>query len=210
MKGAIPKQYLDLDGVPVLARTLMAFQDHPLIQEIVVTVPEGDEEFCKLKIVDPFRIAKVSAIVAGGRTRQDSVRNGLERMTHTEMVAIHDGVRPLVSGDVISRTIEAALSSGAAVACAPVRETLKRQTGSLLETLPAAGLWLAHTPQTFRTSLILEAHRKALEDGFEGTDDAVLVERLGHPVTIVEDSENNLKITTPEDLARAALLLGAR
>ena len=210
MKGAIPKQYLDLDGVPVLARTLMAFQDHPLIQEIVVTVPEGDEEFCKLKIVDPFRIAKVSAIVAGGRTRQDSVRNGLERMTHTEMVAIHDGVRPLVSGDVISRTIEAALSSCAAVACAPVRETLKRQTGSLLETLPAAGLWLAHTPQTFRTSLILEAHRKALEDGFEGTDDAVLVERLGHPVTIVEDSENNLKITTPEDLARAALLLGAR
>ena len=210
MKGAIPKQYLDLDGVPVLARTLMAFQDHPLIQEIVVTVPEGDEEFCKLKIVDPFRIAKVSAIVAGGRTRQDSVRNGLERMTHTEMVAIHDGVRPLVSGDVISRTIEAALSSGAAVACAPVRETLKRQTGSLLETLPAAGLWLAHTPQTFRTSLILEAHRKAHEDGFEGTDDAVLVERLGHPVTIVEDSENNLKITTPEDLARAALLLGAR
>ena len=208
MKGTLPKQYLALQGIPILARTLRAFQDHPLIQEIVVTVPEGDEEFCKLKIVDTFRMEKVSAIVAGGRTRQDSVRNGLQRLTHTGIVAIHDGVRPLVSGDVIAGTIEAARTSGAAVACAPVRETLKRQTGQSLETLPAAGIWLAHTPQTFLTPLILEAHRKALDDGFEGTDDAVLVERLGYPVTIVEDSENNLKITTPEDLARASLLLG--
>src|SRR5271157_4139857 len=97
MKGTISKQYLELQGIPILARTLMAFQDHPLIQEIVVTVPDGDEEFCKLKIVDQFRMEKVSAIVAGGQTRQDSVRNGLQRLTHTGIVAIHDGVRPLVS-----------------------------------------------------------------------------------------------------------------
>ncbi len=209
MRGTIPKQYLELKGIPILARTLMAFQDHPLIEEIVVTVPEGDEEFCRLRVINPFRIEKVHAIVAGGATRQGSVRNGLQRLTHTEIVAIHDGVRPFVSADVVARTIEAARASGAAVACVPVRETLKRRVGSSLETIPGAVLWLAHTPQTFQTSLILEAHRKALEEGFEGSDDAVLVERLGYPVTVIEDSEDNLKITTPEDLARAKLLLGA-
>jgi 2-C-methyl-D-erythritol 4-phosphate cytidylyltransferase len=209
MGSAIAKQYLDLKGVPILARTLLAFQQHPLVHEIVVTVPAGHEEFCKLTAVDPFRIEKVSAIVAGGTTRQESVRNGLQRLTHTEIVAIHDGVRPLVSADVITGTIEAARASGAAVACVPIRETLKKQVGTLLETVSRAGLWIAHTPQTFRTPLIVQAHRRALEDNFEGSDDAVLVERLGYPVTIIQDAEDNLKITTPEDLTRAGLLLGA-
>jgi len=207
MGGAIPKQYLDLNGVPVLVRALQAFQRHPFISAIVLTVPPGDEEYCRTRMVAPHDIDKVIHVVGGGSTRQESVYNGLIVLEEMEIVAIHDAARPLVSAKTISATIEAARSSGAALACVPVRETVKRKSGAFLETVSRADLWLAHTPQTFRTELILEAHRLARESGFDGTDDSALVERLGHPVTIVPDSENNLKITTPEDLNRAGMLL---
>ena len=111
---------------------------------------------------------------------------------------------------VITATIRAAESTGAALACVPIRDTVKKRTLAHLETIPRADLWLAHTPQTFRTSLILEAHRKAIEDRFIGTDDAMLVERLGLPVEVVEDSEDNIKITTVEDLELAGMLLERR
>jgi 2-C-methyl-D-erythritol 4-phosphate cytidylyltransferase len=201
------KQYLDLGGMPLLARTLAVFQNHPLIAWIVLTVPAGDEELCRSRVVLPFGLDKVKEIIAGGSTRQASVYNGLKKVASAQLVAIHDGVRPLVSPEVITRTIAAAQASGAAVACAPVRDTVKKRAGSYLETLPRSDLWLAHTPQTFKTGLILEAHKKAVEDGFVGTDDSILVERLGHPVSIVVDSEDNLKITTLDDLERARLLL---
>lgn len=207
MGNTIPKQYLDLCGIPILARTLIVFENHPLIERIVVTVPRGDEEFCKAAIVELFGLKKVAQIVSGGPTRQASVYNGLCKLRETALIAIHDGVRPLVSHKTIARTLEAARESGAAVACAPVRDTVKKRADGFLQTIPRSDLWLAHTPQTFKTSLILQAHEKAAEEGFEATDDSVLVERMGHPVTVVEDSEDNLKITTPADLARARLLL---
>lgn len=210
MGSRIPKQYLALNGVPILARTLMAFEKHPLVDRIVVTVPPGDEELCELQVLKPFDFKKVIEVVAGGQTRQASVYNGLIRLEDTDIVAIHDGVRPLVSADVIAATIRAAESMGAALACVPIQDTVKKRTGEFLETIPRADLWLAHTPQTFRTSLILQAHRKALADGFMGTDDAMLVERLGLPVEVVEDSEDNLKITTAEDLELAGMLLERR
>jgi len=205
-----PKQYLELGGMPLLARTLLAFENHPMVDLIVLTVPPGDEDLCRCRILIPFRLQKVSEIVTGGPTRQASVYNGLARLQETGMVAIHDGVRPLVTPDVIAETFKAALASGAAVACVPVRDTIKKKLGTHVETIPRSDLWLAHTPQTFRADLILKAHEKAIEDGFLGTDDAALVERLGYPVTIVEDSADNIKITTPEDMALAAMLLERR
>lgn len=203
----VPKQYLDLCGVPVLVRTLRAFQEHPLVDRLVLTVPAGDEQFCRTRIVEPYGIDKILAIVAGGRTRQESVFNGLRELEETDIVAIHDGVRPLVSHDTITRTIEAARISGAALACAAVKETVKKQVGPYLKTIPRTDLWMAHTPQAFRTPLIIEAHRTAREQHFEATDDSMLVERLGHPVAVVADSEDNLKITTPHDFARAVIML---
>jgi 2-C-methyl-D-erythritol 4-phosphate cytidylyltransferase len=135
------------------------------------------------------------------------VYNGLLRLEDTDIVAIHDGVRPLVTSAVVAETVKVARLSGAALACVAVRDTVKRMTRRTLETVSRSDLWLAHTPQTFRTSVILDAHRKALSDGFEGTDDASLVERLNHPVAVVQDSEINIKITTPEDLQLARALL---
>lgn len=210
MGGPIPKQYLLLNGVPILARTLMAFEKHPLIDRIVVTVPAGDEERCDSEVLKPFDFKKVVAVVSGGETRQASVYNGLMRLEDTDIVAIHDGVRPLVSAEVITATIRAAESTGAALACVPISDTVKKRTGEFLETIPRSDLWLAHTPQTFRTSLILEAHRKALADGFVGTDDAMLLERMGHAVEVVEDSRDNIKITAAEDLEMAGMLLDRR
>ena len=203
-----PKQFLDLAGAPLVVWTLLAFQRHPLIDLIVLTAPPGTEELCRSQIVAPYNLSKVKGIVPGGETRQQSVLNGLETLEHTEIVAIHDGARPLVSSEVIAGSIEAAKVVGAALACAPVRDTVKKRKGLHLSTVSRSDLWLAHTPQTFRTELILEAHRRAKTDGYEATDDASLVERLGAPVEIIEDSTYNIKITTPEDLRLAELLMG--
>jgi 2-C-methyl-D-erythritol 4-phosphate cytidylyltransferase len=207
MGSPTAKQYLELHGIPILARTAILFQNHPLVQGIVLTVPRDDEEFVATEVVERFALDKVIRVVTGGSTRQASVYNGLCAAGRSDVVAIHDGVRPFVTAEVIAGTIEAAERCGAALACAPVRDTVKRRTGSRVETIPRSSLWLAHTPQAFRTRLILEAHRKAIEDGFKGTDDSVLVERLGEPVEIVEDSETNFKITTAADLERARALL---
>lgn len=210
MGTEIPKQYLDLNGLPVLVRTLLAFETHPFIDRIVLTIPPGDEALCRSRLITPFRLGKVSAIVEGGATRQSSVLNGLEESSDSEVVTIHDGVRPLVSHETITATIKAARTSGAAVACVPVLDTVKKKCGSHLETVPRTDLWLAHTPQAFRTALILEAHRKAAREGIDGTDDCSLVEMMGHPIVVVEDSRENMKITTPEDLDLAQLLLKRR
>lgn len=210
MASDLPKQYLDLEGAPILARTLMVFESHPLIGRIIVIVPPGDEEYCLARIVAPFELKKVGVVVAGGRTRQQSVFNGLRKIGGEELVAIHDGVRPLISAAVITETIRSAKTVGAAVACVAVKDTVKRKNGPYLETVSRSDLWLAHTPQTFRASIIVEAHERALADGFEGTDDAALVERLGHPVAVVEDTEDNIKITTRADLERAAATVRRR
>jgi 2-C-methyl-D-erythritol 4-phosphate cytidylyltransferase len=208
MGSSIPKQYLDLHGIPILARTIMVFVGHPLIDRIVVTVPPGDEDFCRQNVIALLKADKHVEIVSGGATRQRSVFNGLQRLGGSDVVAIHDGVRPLVTQDVVTRTIIAAQECGAALAAVRIQETVKRKTDRLLETIPRADLWLAHTPQTFRTALIVEAHTRAVSEGFEGTDDAALVERMGHSVELVEDSEDNIKITTARDLDLARILLG--
>jgi 2-C-methyl-D-erythritol 4-phosphate cytidylyltransferase len=208
MGAALPTQYLNLAGLPVLTRTLMAFVNHALVDRIVVTVPQGWEDYCRVHVIEGREIRKPVTVVAGGPTRQASVFNGLKALQGSKLVAIHDGVRPLITPEVITRAFQAAATYGAAIAATRVKDTVKRQVGEWLETVQRADLWLAHTPQTFRYDLILDAHERALADGFEGTDDASLVERLGLPVALVEDSEDNIKITTPEDLRRAEMILG--
>lgn len=210
MGSDIPKQYLQLNGIPILARTLAVFQSHPDIDFIVLTTPIGQVQYCSSEIVARYNLTKVRNVVQGGDSRQESVLNGLRLAQDSDFVVIHDAVRPLVEASVISGSIEKAKLSGAAVAAYPVSDTVKKGNGFIVDTVPRDNLWLAHTPQTFRTSLIIDAHEKAKADGYTGTDDASLVERLGLRIAIVTDSNYNIKITSPQDMIVAERLINLR
>ncbi|MGH7396229.1 MAG: IspD/TarI family cytidylyltransferase, partial [Candidatus Rokuibacteriota bacterium] len=149
-------------------------------------------------------VPKILAVVEGGADRQESVWRALQRIPESaERVVVHDAVRPFVTGPLVERVLAAA-AAGAATCGIPVRETVKRvKDGAIEATIPRPGLWLTQTPQAFTRALLWEAHEKARRDGFAGTDDAVLVERLGTTVTMVHGLGQNLKITTPEDLRTA-------
>jgi len=206
MNSDINKQYINICGVPVLARSIGVFQECKLINEIIVVVNKDDIIFCKKNIIDTYEFTKVTQIVAGGDSRQKSVLNGLNAVNKdTEIVLIHDGARPFVKQEIIIDSITSAMNFGAACVAVPVKDTIKRSVGKdgqdfITETIPRETLWLVQTPQAFRYSLIREAHIKAYEEGFEGTDDSILVERLGVPVKIVMGRYDNIKITTWEDL----------
>jgi 2-C-methyl-D-erythritol 4-phosphate cytidylyltransferase len=202
-----PKQYIPLKGMAMLTRSLMAFSNHEMVDEIVLTVPRGDEEICA-GFFPPQGPTKVPIrIVTGGETRQESVWNGLQYLKNSDLVAIHDAARPLVSGRIIRETFVAAQMEGAAIAAVRVRDTVKRTRGEIIETVPRDDLWLAHTPQTFKTPIIMEAHQRALESGLKATDDASLVEDMKLPVRLVPDEERNIKITAAGDLYMAELFL---
>jgi 2-C-methyl-D-erythritol 4-phosphate cytidylyltransferase len=210
--GGVSKQYLLLGDRPILAHTLALFERHPLVKRIVMTVPADDLDFCRKAIVERYGFAKVSALVAGGTERQDSVRNGLEACSAAaeDIVLIHDGVRPFVTAETITAAVAAAQECGACVVGVPVKDTVKQVVGDLIVATPERkSLWLAQTPQAFRYALIRAAHRAAVADGFTGTDDAGLVERLGRPVAMVAGNYRNIKITTPEDLLIAGAFLAA-
>jgi len=174
-------------------------------------VPPGDEEYCQSRVVEPYRLSKVSRVVAGGETRQASVACGLER-TSASMVVIHDAARPFVTPDLIRRVVEAAAVSGAAIAAVPITDTMKRrgQDPALLDTVDREGLWAAQTPQAFLRSVLVDALTRANAEGFVATDDAGLVERLGLPVAIVQGHPMNVKITTVEDFHIAQGLASAQ
>jgi 2-C-methyl-D-erythritol 4-phosphate cytidylyltransferase len=167
-------------------------------------------DYCLKEIVEKYRFQKVSKIVPGGKWRQESVKNGIDALPKdTDIVAIHDGVRPLVTQAMIEDSIHAAVRYGAVVLAIPVKETVKMANpdGTILKTLDREFLWQIQTPQTFQINVIREAHYRATEDGFVGTDDASLVERMGVKVHILQGSHTNIKITTPEDLVLAHLFL---
>ncbi len=212
MGGGTPKQFLLLGGVPILARTIAAF--HPLreIREIVLVVPAGCIPRARA-LVRRAGFTKVADVVEGGKNRQASVFNGLERCSsRTGVVLVHDAVRPLVGRRTIMSVIRAAGRYGAAVAGLPVKETIKTESGGrrgfYSRTLRREELWAVQTPQGFLFPLLREAHRRARSSGFLGTDDATLVERMGTPVRIVRGTEMNIKITTPYDRKLAEFLLG--
>lgn len=209
MVGDLPKQYLDLAGMPVLARSIKAFEDHPLVDEICVVVRKEDCSFCQEQMVQPFAFQKVCKIVAGGIERQDSVHLGLKSLSpDVGYVLIHDGARPLIETDTITRLIEQVKRDGACAAGVPVKDTIKiTRDEKIINTPDRRELFAIQTPQAFRLDLLLTAFDQAREDGYIGTDETVLLERLGKPVTLVKGSYRNLKITTREDMIMAAALL---
>jgi 2-C-methyl-D-erythritol 4-phosphate cytidylyltransferase/2-C-methyl-D-erythritol 2,4-cyclodiphosphate synthase len=207
--AGMPKGLVPVAGVPMLARAARALEASPLIEHIVAVVAPGTEALAA-ESLDRAGCERVRAVIPGGETRQASVMAGLAALGEPELVVIHDAARPLVTVDVIAAVIRAAADAGAASAGVPVRETVKRvASGAVAETVDRDVLWLARTPQAFHTALLREAHTRAAADGFTGADDAVLVERLGRTVRIVEDSPANLKITVPQDLQVAEALLRA-
>ena len=207
MGASINKQYLLLAGRPILAHTLQAFEEAPFVDDIYPIVPADEIDFCREQVVERYGFTKVRAIVAGGKERQHSVLNGLRFLdgaAEDDVVLIHDGVRPLVPADLLRRSIDVAREYEGALAAVPVKDTVKVVTEGLVTgTPPRESLWLAQTPQAFRYGVIRSAHEIAEAEGFLGTDDASLVERLGDRVHVVIGDYRNIKITTPDDLVLA-------
>ena len=207
-----PKCFLELAGKPVFLWGLEAFAQVPAVKWAALVVPEGFEEIASQATV-PLQQKMKIVVAVGGRERPDSVMAGLDAVARwdPDVVAIHDGARPLVTPELIARSITAARQVDAAIAAAPSTDTLKRiEGGRIVETLDRKEIWRAQTPQVFKTELIIEAYRRAQEDGFEATDDAALVERMGIRPAVVESDWQNLKITVPADMIVAEALLRSR
>jgi 2-C-methyl-D-erythritol 4-phosphate cytidylyltransferase len=199
-----PKQFLALAGGSILAATVVHFARHPAIGAIVVAAPAAHLNRCRLALRS-VGSGRAITVVPGGQTRQESVWLALQQApSDADLVIVHDGVRPFITRGLIDAVVGAARRTGAAICALPVSETVKRVRGDEVETtIDRTGLWTVQTPQAFRAALLREAHEKARRDGVAGTDDAALVERLGHPVKVVPGLAENLKITTPDDLRRA-------
>lgn len=210
MNRSTPKQYLLLQGRPVLCHTVMAFSRCPEVDTIVLVVPEKDISYCRERLLSGLHIGKPVTVIAGGKRRQNSVYNGILSIDGTDgIVVIHDGVRPLIRPETISRCISEAKSSGACILGVPLQDTLKMVGHDSLvrRTVDRERLWAAQTPQAFRYQLIRDAHEAAAKAGFETTDDAALLERMDIPVTVLMGTRENLKITTNEDLLLAGAIL---
>ena len=192
MGGGLPKQYRDIQGKPMLAHAVMAFWDSPYIDNVLLVVSKDYDERILEFLPDQ------TILLSGGQERQDSIYNGLRALPpETDYVLVHDGARPFVSVELIERVIKATLASGAAVPCIKPKDTVRTRE----ETLSRDSLYLVQTPQGFSVELLLKAYEEAFERGYYGTDEASLVERIGHPVTIIDGEEKNIKITTEEDMA---------
>lgn len=203
------KMYATLLGRPLLAWTFAAFQRCADVDAVVVVAqPDGIDRIRRLAA--EWRFTKAVAFVAGRATRQDSVRAGLDATEGAAVVAVHDGARPLVTTELISRGIALARKTGAAICAVPSRDTVKEVEGDppVVRSTPGRdSAWLAQTPQVFDRALLVEAHARAEA---VATDDAALVEALGHTVSVYEGLAANLKVTTPEDILIAETLLRAR
>ncbi|MFC1953931.1 2-C-methyl-D-erythritol 4-phosphate cytidylyltransferase [Chloroflexota bacterium] len=201
--GDTDKLFALLGGKPVLARVLDVFQRCDSIDQIITVLSKQNLEQGRRLIVE-HGWSKVTDVCPGGRRRQDSVVNGLSRLNDCSWVVIHDGARPLVTVDLIDRGLEAATETGAAIAAVPVTDTIKVAGDDefVQGTPPRHNLWAVQTPQVFRFDIIAEAYRQAK---YDVTDDARLVEQLGHRVKLYIGSYDNIKVTTPEDLALAEI-----
>lgn len=212
---ALPKQFLDLAGQPVLVHVVRAFEEVAEVGCIVLVVA-ADYRNRVASLIDSYHLAVGDVnirVVDGGRRRQDSVAAGLAALDgDTDLVLVHDGARPLVSARLIRATMAGALRNGAAIAAIPVKDTLKAVADHRLidGTIDRQGLWQAQTPQAVKFSILREAVRSAAEKQLEVTDEASLLEALGYPVTVVEGEETNIKITRPEDLRLAEAILMQR
>lgn len=210
MGTAEPKQYLPLAGKPILIHALELFESMPEIGEVVLVAGPDDAARCE-SLCAEYGLSKVQRIVAGGAERQQSVRRGLEAASG-EWVLVHDAVRPLVTPDAVRRCMALARDTGAAVLAVPVKDTIKivNEAGIITATPDRRMLRAVQTPQAFRRAMLLDCHERAEREQFAATDDAMIVERCGHPVASAEGEYTNIKITTPDDLTAAEWLLRER
>lgn len=215
MGSKTKKQYLCLDGIPILTRTIMVFDQCEQLHEIVLVVPQEEMAYCKKHIIGPFGFTKKIHLVEGGKERQDSVLNGLKKvrdrmnLEKETIVMIHDGVRPFVDQCTIEDCIHNAIEYGACIPAVKITDTVKQvfEDLSIQKTLNRENLYKAQTPQSFKMDLIWRAFEYAMTTSFSGTDDASLVEHAGQKVFAIKGSKLNIKITTPEDLALGKYLL---
>jgi 2-C-methyl-D-erythritol 4-phosphate cytidylyltransferase len=212
MGRGLSKQYLSLGGMPLLVHTLNVFEKCPLVDALLVVVPPPDVETVRTEMLPRWNLKKLAGVIPGGEERQDSVRAGIEALDRdADIVIVHDAVRPFITVGLIENCIRAAAEEGAATVGVPVKDTVKEvgADGRVVRTCDRNLLWLTQTPQAFRRDIIENAHRAALRDGYRGTDDTSLVERLGIAVRMIRGDYGNIKITTPEDLVIAEALLAA-
>ena len=213
MGSDIPKQYMKIDGKPMLYYSVMAFEKSPMIDEIVVVVAPGEELRCYDEVIDRYHFRKVSSVTVGGDERYQSVYNGLMAVDPSCVyVFIHDGARPCVTRDIITRAYEEVQAYDACVVGMPVKDTIRRvrrNDDCVSEVLDRSEIWMMQTPQVFAYRLIAEAYEGYIASGAsDATDDAMVLERMtAQQVRIVEGSYRNIKVTTPEDLSVAGVLL---
>jgi 2-C-methyl-D-erythritol 4-phosphate cytidylyltransferase len=213
MGGSVPKQFLALGGQPLILHSLRVFQASSVIEEVILAVPLNEMDYCLKEIVAKHRFTKVTKVVPGGHERQDSVRHALEAVhDDVDVVLVHDAVRPFLTEHMVDEVVKAARAKGAAIIALPMKDTVK-QVGAdhvIERTVDRQSLWLAQTPQAFRRDWLLAAHRKAHAEGIRATDDAYLIEWAGHPVSVVEGSGENIKVTRPEDMVIGEAILASR
>lgn len=204
------KLLLELNGIPVLIHTIRVFEADENCKGIILAInPQDEGEFEVL--LEKYRIKKVSGLVPGGQERQHSIYNALKTVNSDGIILVHDAARPFIQQEHIRRLVDKALVTGAAIIGVPAKDTMKMASaGNVTETVERSSLWAVQTPQAFRISLLKEAYKQADRDGFVGTDDSSLVERLPHPVAIVEGDYDNIKLTTPEDLFFAEAIMKKR
>lgn len=213
MQAALKKQYLNLDGVPIVGHTLMAFDRHASLDWIVLVVPEKDLAWCRSDIVGQLNLDHDIQLVAGGQRRQESVASGLSAIGVSDgVVLIHDGVRPFVRRSLIDACLVGVKATGACIPATMATDTLKQvdESGMITGTLDRQQIRLAQTPQTFAIELIQRAHQLAHKHRFIATDDASVAEFAGERVTVVTGDQDNIKITTPQDLILAQAILKQR
>ena len=212
MGAGCNKQFLSLMGQPILAHTVRLFEESGHVSEIVIVGAESDLLVIKELVYD-HKFDKVVAIIQGGAQRQDSVRAGVQALSSTiQRVVVHDGARPLLSLELFHRFLEETADFAAAIMGIQLKDTVKRVdiSGKVLETLPREHLRAVQTPQIFDRGILEKAHHQAAATGYYGTDDAALLEWMGHPVQMVEGSQENIKVTTPDDLWLAERILAMR
>jgi 2-C-methyl-D-erythritol 4-phosphate cytidylyltransferase len=218
MQSTVKKQFIDLEGIPVIVRTLVAFDMHCRVDEIILVVPEQDLDFTRCDLLHRFSFSTPLHIIKGGVTRQDSVGKGLDKafkicaQAEKAFVLIHDGVRPFVGENLVDRCLEGALQNGACIPVLGIVDTVKRadKNGKIICTLDRNGLFRAQTPQVFRLDLMIKAACHARNTGFRGTDEASVCEHAKIPVAMVEGGAFNIKLTSPQDLIFAGLIIRAK
>lgn len=205
----VPKPFIEVAGKTILEHTIARFMELPDVKQVIVATSKAYVATASSILKQAVPETVYTLCVEGGTERQHSIFNALQQVVDVELIAVHDAVRPFIVPEIISRCIKAAAEKGGAVVGVKAKDTIKAVDGKrfIIDTPEREYLWQAQTPQIFKKNVLLQAYTKALEEGFLGTDDASLVERLGHPVVMVEGERDNFKITYPIDLKLATLLL---